>query len=171
MLDWWIGSDFAEDGWAPLAILGVGFGVLACGSIGNVLLDAAGRPGVAAALMIAGGVTGLVLCGSLAAIWDSPFAGSVGASVGLIVIGLGGIELARRLTVPVRRSSSFAGVFAGWIPLAAAGLALRGGCELAGIPAVITALVIAIGTGAVALVLYRPLIGVAGKDPALTPAA
>jgi O-antigen/teichoic acid export membrane protein len=171
LLDWWIGSDFAEDGWLPLAILGVGFGVLASGSIGNILLDAAGRPGVAAMLMIGGGVTGLGLCGSLAAVWDSPVAASAGTSVGLVIIGFGGIELARRLSVPVGRLRSFAGVFATWLPLIAVALVLRGGCELAGTPALIAVFVIAAGTGAVALSMYRSLIDVVGKDPTPTSAA
>ena len=155
LLDWWIGADFAADGWAPLAILGVGFGVLASGSIGNVLLDAAGRPGVAAAVMMAGGMTGLVLCGALAAIWESATAASVGTSLGLTMIGLGCIELARRLTVPVGRLGTFGGVFGCWIPLAAAGLALRSGCELIDAPAIVTVLVIAAGTSGVALGVYR----------------
>lgn len=153
-LAWWIGPEFADEAWLPLAVFGVGYGVLASGSIGNILLDAAGRPGRAAALMIAGGVTGLTLCGSLAAIWESPLAASVGTSVGLIVIGLGGVEMARRLAVPVGRLRSFAGVFANWIPLAAGGLVLRSGCERAGAPAIVSVLVIAFGTGALALVVY-----------------
>jgi O-antigen/teichoic acid export membrane protein len=155
LLEWWIGPDFAEEAWLPLAVLGIGFGVLAAGSIGTVLLDAAGRPGAAAVLMIAGGATGLALCGSLAAIWDSPSAGAIGASVGLVAIGLGGIELARRLITPVTRLRSFAGAFAGWVPLAAVGLALRGGCDLADIPAIGTVLAVAAGTGVVALSTYR----------------
>lgn len=171
LLDWWIGPGFAEDSWLPLAILGVGFGVMACGSIGNILLDAAGRPGVAAVLMVAGGAMGLALCGLLAAIWDSPLAGSMGTSVGLVIIGLGGIERARRLGEPVARVRSFAGVFASWLPLAIAGLALRGACELAGAHAVVTMLVIAAGTALVALILYRALDDAVTSDPATTPAA
>jgi O-antigen/teichoic acid export membrane protein len=155
LLDWWLGSGFAEDGWPALAILGVGFGVLACGSIGSVLLDAAGRPGAAAILMLTGGILGLALSGSLAALWDSPVAASAGTATGLAIIGLGGIELARRLSTPVGRTRSFLLVFRAWLPLAAAGLLLRLGGDLAGVPALPSVLLIAAGTAAVALLAYR----------------
>jgi O-antigen/teichoic acid export membrane protein len=169
LLDWWIGMDFAEEGWLPLAVLGVGFGVFACGSIGNILLDAAGRPGAAALVMIGGGVTGLALCGSFAWAWHSPLAASTGTSIGLMIIGFGGIELSRRLTVPVGRLRSFAGVFASWLPLAIAGLALRATCDLVGVPSLPTVLIVAAGTIAAALVVYRRLdSGVAGSDHAPT---
>jgi O-antigen/teichoic acid export membrane protein len=166
LLDWWIGSDFAEDGWLALAILGIGFGVLASGSIGNILLDAAGRPGVAAMLMIGGGVTGLLLCGSLAAVWDSPVAASAGTSVGLVIIGFGGIELARRLAVPVGRVRSFVGVFASWLPLAAVGLVLRVACELADVSSLLTVLIVAAGTVAAATILSRRLGFILTSPPA-----
>jgi O-antigen/teichoic acid export membrane protein len=166
VLEWWLGDPVATDGWAALAILGVGFGVLACGSIGNILLDAGGRPGAAAAVMIAGGVLGLALAGACAAVWGSATAASAGICAGLIVVGLGGIELARRLVVAVPRSKVLATVFGAWLPLAAAGAALRLACELLNVPALPTVLVIAAGTGAMALGLLRRIGGAGGETPA-----
>jgi O-antigen/teichoic acid export membrane protein len=166
VLEWWLGDPVATDGWAALAILGVGFGVLACGSIGNILLDAGGRPGAAAAVMISGGVLGLALAGACAAVWGSAMAASAGICAGLIVVGLGGIELARRLVVAVPRSKVLATVFGTWLPLAAAGAALRLACELLNVPPLPTVLVIAAGTGAMALGLLRRIGGAGGETPA-----
>ena len=177
LLEWWLGDPVAADGWVALAILGAGFGVLACGSIGNILLDAGGRPGAAAALMIVGGVLGLALAGALAAVWGSAAAASAGICTGLVVIGLGGIELARRLVVAVPRSQVVATVFGAWLPLAAAGAVLRAVCELLNVPALPTVLLVAAGTGATALALFRriggpseePPPGRAASDPASSP--
>jgi O-antigen/teichoic acid export membrane protein len=154
-LDWWLGGEVAADGATALAVLGVGFGVLACGSIGNILLDAAGRPGAAAAVMVAGGALGLTLVGLLAALQETAVAASYGACVGLTLIGLGGIELARRLVVSVSRRQVVATVFGAWVPLALAAAAARVACDLAGIPSLPTFLLIAASTAAVALVLFR----------------
>lgn len=166
LLDWWLGDPVAADGWAALAILGIGFGVLACGSIGNILLDAGGRPGAAAVVMVVGGVAGLASAACFAALWGSAVAASAGTSAGLVLIGLGGTELARRLVVVVPRMQMFTTVFAAWLPLAAAGAALRLTCELLNVPALPSVLVIAAGTGAVALPLFRR-IGGAGDETSI----
>lgn len=164
LLDWWLGDPVAADGWAALAILGIGFGVLACGSIGNILLDAGGRPGAAAIVMVVGGGVGLALAGCFAALWGTAVAASAGTSSGLVLIGLGGIELARRLVVVVPRMQAFTTVFAAWLPLAAAGAALRITCELLNVPALPTVLVIAAGTGGAAMWLFRHIAGPSPRD-------
>jgi len=164
LLEWWLGDPVAADGWIALAILGVGFGVLACGSIGNILLDAGGRPGAAAAVMAVGGVLGLALAGALAALWGSAVAASAGICTGLVIIGIGGIELARRLVATVPRIQVLATVFGAWPALAAAGVVLRLACELSNVPALPTVLVIAAGTGALALGLFGRIGGAPADD-------
>lgn len=155
LLEWWLGDPVARDGWVALAIFGIGFGVLASGSVGNILLDAAGRPGAAAVVMVGGGVLGLGLAGSFAAVWGSAVAASAGTSTGLLLIGLGGIELARRLMVAVPRMQMFTTVFGAWLPLAVVAAVLRLTCALLHVPALPTVLVIAAGTGAMALQMFR----------------
>jgi O-antigen/teichoic acid export membrane protein len=154
-LDWWLGGDAAAEGAIALALLGFGFALLACGSIGNVLLDAAGRPGAAAAVMVAGGSLGLVLVGTLAAVWETATAAGAGAAVGLGVIGLGGIELARRVVVPVSRYAAAATVFGTWVPLALAAGVTRAAADLAGVPALPTVLLVGGVSATLALLLFR----------------
>lgn len=154
-LDWWLGGDAAADGATALAELGVGFGLLACGSIGNVLLDAAGRPGPAAAVMVAGGSLGLVLVGTLAAVWGTATAAGAGAGIGLGLIGLGGIELARRVVVPVPRRNVAATVFGTWVPLALTSAVTRMASDLAGVPALPTFLLVAVVSATLALPLFH----------------
>lgn len=154
-LEWWVGDPVAADGWPALAALGVGFGILACGSIGNVLLDAAGRPGVAAAIMIGGGAIGLGLATALGAAGQSAAAASAGSAVGLAIIGLGGIERARRLVVPQSRAATLRTLFAAWPLLAAAGAALRLGGEALALPSLVTVGLVATGTGAIAVRRYQ----------------
>jgi O-antigen/teichoic acid export membrane protein len=154
LLEWWVGGRVADDGWAALAVLGVGFGVLACGSIGNILLDAGGRPGAAAAVMVAGGAAGLLLTGALGAAWGSALAASAGACAGLLLIGLGGLELARRLVRAMPRTQVLATVFGAWLPLAATAAALRLACGAVELPSLPTVLVVAGGSAAAALALF-----------------
>jgi O-antigen/teichoic acid export membrane protein len=119
----WVGSHFASHAWRPLAVLGIGFAVFACGSVGIDVLNAAGRVGVTAVLGVIGGVVGLGAAAFAAATWESPFAASIGIAAGLCVIGLGGVELSRRLVVGGRIREAMAQAFSSWVPLTAAGAA------------------------------------------------
>jgi O-antigen/teichoic acid export membrane protein len=163
LLEWWLGPKLASSGWQALAVLGVGFGILACGSIGNVLLDAAGRPGAAATVMVCGGIGGLALAGALAALFDTATAPSVGTCAGLSFIGLVNLELARNLVVPLSRRRLILMVFGRWIPVIAVATILRLGCNLVGTAPLISVLVIGAGTSASALACLRSLSSAGGS--------
>lgn len=155
LLEWWLGAEAAADSWVPLAVLGVGFGAMACGSIGNILLDASGRPGLGALIMVTGGATGLVLAAVGAAVFDSAAAASAGAAIGLATIGVGGVEFARRMVVAERRRATARAILSIWPATAAIAALLRVGSEVADLPAVVTMALVAAGSSAVAAVLYR----------------
>ncbi|MGB9182809.1 MAG: oligosaccharide flippase family protein [Solirubrobacteraceae bacterium] len=157
LLALWVGTGFAREAWPALAVLGVGFGVMACGFVGNVLLDAVGQPGVVARLMTAGAVSGLALAAAGAAVFKTPVAASGGTAAGLLIIGLGGVELARRLEVPVSRGEAARSVFEAWVPLTLAAGASRLGCDVAGAGSAVTlAVVVCATTVTAALVAFRP---------------
>lgn len=149
----WIGHGFASRAWPPFAILGVAFGLAACGLIGMVLLDAAGRPGTSARIMAAGALIGLSSAAAGAAVWHTPLAGSVGISAGLVIICLGGIERARTLAIPESRAATVKTAFSAWLPLAAAAGASRVLCGLVGAPAAVSVAAVVGATAAVAALL------------------
>lgn len=153
----WVGGGFAERAWPAFAVFGIGFGVLACGFVGTVLLDAAGQPGTSAKLMGAGAAVGLASAACAAAVWQTPVAASGGTTIGLIVIGLGGVEFARRLVVPVGRITIIRIIFNAWLPLAVAGGLARLTCGITGAPSGVTLGAVVCVTGSVALLIaYRP---------------
>jgi O-antigen/teichoic acid export membrane protein len=119
-LQLWVGSHFAAQGWKPLAILALGFAVLACGSIGSVVLDAAGRVGVTAVLSVVGGSLGLGAAAIGAVGWGTPVAGSIGIAAGLCLVGLGGLDLSRRFVIGGSLGDTLRQVFSSWVPLLAA---------------------------------------------------
>lgn len=164
LLALWIGHGFASRAWPTFAIFGVGFGVMACGFVGNVLLDAAGQPGIAAKVMGLGAVVGLASAALGAVVWNTPVAASAGLSVGLVVIGVGGVDRARRLAVPLSRVSVLRAAFNAWPPLAAAGGLSRAAFGVVGASSIVTLGAVVCATGSLALWL-------AYRSPAFSPGA
>jgi O-antigen/teichoic acid export membrane protein len=125
-LELWVDSDFAQEAWGPLVLLAIGFAMLAIGSVGQALLDAAGRPGINAAMTVTGSALGMGLGLGLAAIFETALAAAAGVSAGLALVGLGGLELSRRLVTGLPRRTHFRVVAVPWLSLAAAGAAAFG---------------------------------------------
>ncbi len=122
-LDLWVSPDFADQAWGPLIALAVGFSVLATGSVGQAMLDAAGRPGTNASLTASGAFLGLGLGIGLAAIFGTALAGAIGVATGLVVIGIGALVLSRRLVMRVSSHELALSVLTPWAVLGAAGVA------------------------------------------------
>jgi O-antigen/teichoic acid export membrane protein len=156
LLALWIGPAFASRAWPAMAVFGVAFGLLACGFVGNVLLDAVGQPGRAARLMGAGAAVGLACAVVAATVWRTPVAASFGTSVGLVVIGLGGIERARTIALPLSRTQVIRTVFGAWPPLVVVAALTRVAASAAEVSPLVSLAAVACATGAMAMVAaYR----------------
>jgi O-antigen/teichoic acid export membrane protein len=174
-LDLWVGEEFAADAWGPLIALSIGFAALAIGLVGQTMLDAAGRPGLNAALTATGSALGLGLALGLAAIFETALAAAIGIAAGLCVIGISAVEYSRRLVLEVSRASVFEAVGAPCLRLTAAAAIAFGLSELAQVSPAVTlaavgaAALVAAGRGALrqgALGRLSPVPGVPTvRDP------
>lgn len=145
-LEVWVGADFAADAQVPLTALAIGFAFMGVGSVGQTFLQAAGRPGLTAALTFACSAVALGLGAAGAAVLGTTSAAAIGIAAGLGVMGLGGVELSRRLVLDAPVAPTYLAAFGPWAGLAAAGGAAWAVTELAGASAVMTIVAVTLAT-------------------------